>query len=363
MRCTTVPQSVETIVDVQPDLAQEVGADLTDRGDARHVGGAEEDHFLAVVAGRHDLFAQRRQVRVGAEILHSGVGGVDRTGGEKADVVVDDAGVGFPATAVMNSFWFTARNAARRIAGLSNGGYRWLKRSTPIRPVVSITSTRRLRSALQRWHQVHDRLLDPIDLAGVQGGGLGGRVGRRQPFDPVEIGDARAGAEAGDTLARQVFLELRIGVARAGDAFIRQEAERAAADHLVQQRGGRGLGQPLRHNRRHQVGRLGQRLGQQRKRRFSRKTTCLSVGADRSSVAAISAWPNASLAAQRRRLATDVAAQNRRAVVEQQPVAQRQRPDLLIGVDGMTGQHLVLRHAGGIQREQRIEYHHAHGCA
>ena len=93
--------------------------------------------------------------------------------------------------------------------------------------------------------------------------------------------------------------------------------------------------------------------------RFRRKTTVLSSGADSSSVAAISAWPKASADAPAAQAGDDVAAEHLRAVVEQQAVAQRQRPEVLIGVDGMPGQHLLLRVAVGVQCEQRVEHHHA----
>ena len=263
-----------------------------------------------------------------------------------------------PATAVMNSFWLTARNAARRIAGLSNGGYRWLKRSTPIRPVVSITSTRRLRSdfsdGTRSMTGCSTQSTSPACKAAawVAGSGVVSHSTRSK------LRDAGAGAEAGDTLARQVFVELRVGVARAGDAFVRQEAERAAADHLGQQRGGRGLGQPFRHDRRHLVGRFRQRLRQQRERTIQPENDLLVgrggqiVGGRHQRLAECVLRRPATQAGDH------VAAENRRAVVEQQPVAQRQRPDLLIRVDGVTGQHLVLRRAGGIEREQRIEHHH-----
>src|SRR5207244_3633307 len=46
-----------------------------------------------------------------------------------------------PAKAVMTSFWSIADNTARRTAGLSNGGCRWLKRKQPISPVRSLTAT------------------------------------------------------------------------------------------------------------------------------------------------------------------------------------------------------------------------------
>ena len=51
-----------------------------------------------------------------------------------------------PTTASMNSRWFTAFSATRRIAALSNGGNRKLNRRNPISPFVSTTFTVIVRS-------------------------------------------------------------------------------------------------------------------------------------------------------------------------------------------------------------------------
>src|ERR1700712_1040883 len=69
------------VIYVQPDLGKHVGADLGDRGDAWHVGGTEEEDFLAVVAGRDYLLPHGRKIDLRPEILHPDVGGVDRAGG------------------------------------------------------------------------------------------------------------------------------------------------------------------------------------------------------------------------------------------------------------------------------------------
>ena len=63
-----------------------------------------------------------------------------------------------------------------------------------------------------------------------------------------------------------VCLEFCIDIARAGHAFGGEVAERAAADHFVQARAGGGLGQALRHDDGHRVGRMGERVGEQGER-------------------------------------------------------------------------------------------------
>lgn len=40
-----------------------------------------------------------------------------------------------------------------------------------------------------------------------------------------------------------------------------------------------------------------------------------------------------------------------------------QRPHLLLGIDGMAGQHLMLRVACRVQREQRVVDHHGVGAS
>ena len=66
----------------------------------------------------------------------------------------------------------------------------------------------------------------------------------------------------------------------------------------------------------------------------------LSSGADSSSVRAISAWPNASRAPQRLIEATQSRASTLLAVVEHQPVAQRELPGLAVVLDDVAGDHL-----------------------
>ena len=170
--------------------------------------------------------------------------------------------------------------------------------------------------------------------------------------------DARTGGEARDPLARHVAGEFRIDVACTRHAFLGKKPERTTADHLVEQRAGRGLRQPLRHDHRHQVRRLCQRLRQQREWSFQAKLHQL-VGRRRQFVGDLHQRLSVRiLGAPTLQAGRDIAGQHWRAVMKYQPVAQRELPGLLFVLDSPAGQHLWLHRPACVECEQCVEHHH-----
>jgi hypothetical protein len=118
------------------------------------------------------------------------------------------------------------------------------------------------RAAQQRQHVVIG-VFHPVLLARLQGGGRGADIRHGVPDDPVVVDDLRPRRPIRPaTLARLVAGEFLINVAGTRHAFIRLEAERAAADDLPHLLERVRLGQPLRHHGAHGRRDLAQRLGQ-----------------------------------------------------------------------------------------------------
>ena len=170
--------------------------------------------------------------------------------------------------------------------------------------------------------------------------------------------DPRAGAEAGHAGARLVTVELCIDVAHAGDALIGQETIGPAADHLVQQRAGRGVRQPLWHHDGHQAGGLAQSLRQQREGTLQAELHELVGGRGQLVRRVHHCLAERVPDRPAPQAGHHVARQHLAAVVEQQPVTQREFPGFRPVFDGIARQHLRLGVANGIEREQRIEHHH-----
>ena len=170
--------------------------------------------------------------------------------------------------------------------------------------------------------------------------------------------DPGAGAEAGHAVARQVAVELPIYVARAGEALIGQETIWPAADHLVQHRPGRGVRQPLWHHHGHQAGGLAQSLRQQREGTLQAELYQLISGRGHLVRRVNQRLAERVLGRPAPQAGHRVARQHLAAVVEQQPVTQRELPGFRSVFHGIARQHLRLGVAIGIEREQRIEHHH-----
>src|ERR1700730_3539344 len=105
---------------------------------------------------------------------------------------------------------------------------------------------------------------------GLPGTGASNATGkhRRSPstLDAFEVRHLGAGGEArGAAATRPVLLEAREGGLGPADMLLAQEAEGAAADHLLYRLVWRGGRQPFRHDRRYGAAGAGQRQRQMRK--------------------------------------------------------------------------------------------------
>ena len=209
----------------------------------------------------------------------------------------------------------------------------------------------------ERGHQVHQRLLDVIHLAVAQGGDLGCRVGTGDPFDPVEIRDPRPGGEARGAGAGLVCLEPGVVVVRAGHPLVRKVAERPAADHFGKARGGRRLGEALRHDGADGVGGVRQRVRQEVERPLEAERDGLVVrrgdvvGGGGKCLPEGVADPPAPDARHA------VARQHGGAVMEPQAGAQRERPTKPIRGSAGRLEHLRLHRPAFVHPEQRVEHH------
>src|SRR5262249_44142943 len=84
-----------------------------------------------------------------------------------------------------------------------------------------------LRQLVGIWRQ------PPVDLAGLQRAGDGGRVGNDVPLDAVDVGDLRSGCAAGSAVgAWNVFGIAFVDDQRTGDAFAGYVFVWTAADHF-----------------------------------------------------------------------------------------------------------------------------------
>ncbi len=207
-------------------------------------------------------------------------------------------------------------------------------------PGAILHCQRQVLVALELRHEVDRRVLPPVDLALRQCRRCSGRVGNEVPHNAIDVDDLRTGIEARlAVLARNVFVVLLIDDTLAGNTLGRDELEGAAADgfrHLLHRV---GLRQPLRHDR---AINLPERIGQQCKRLLQAEADHL-VGGRRKLIGACHQGAAERIAlgeALDRRDA--IARQNRRAVVEDQSVAQRQIPLLSVIADDVALDHLRL---------------------
>ncbi len=135
----------------------------------------------------------------------------------------------------------------------------------PVSGSGSIASIDYAAVAAQQLLDLGRRLLVPVDLAGLQGGGRGRGIDDDVPFDTVEMRDLGPGRQA--RLAdrrRDVVGVALIDDEAAGIEFIRLELERTGADRLAHLGERVGLRDALRHDEGRAVGDLAKRLEQQR---------------------------------------------------------------------------------------------------
>ena len=207
--------------------------------------------------------------------------------------------------------------------------------------------------ALQSRDQINRRVLPPVDLVVHQRRHRRRRIRHDRPHHAVEMRHLRPGGKAVRAARRPRHI-IRIALhhdARARNPLIGLELERPAANHLGNLTVGVGLGDPLRHHRR---GVLRQRIRQQPERLLQldldhlvrRRTHLIHRQRQR--------LPQRIALVRPRHRSHRIARQNRRAVMELQPVAQRDLPNLAIGRSGGAGRHLRMRRAALVHPIQRV---------
>ena len=118
------------------------------------------------------------------------------------------------------------------------------------------------------------------------------------------------------------------------------------------------LARRFRHDGGDLVGGFGQRLRKQRERAAEAEDDLLVVRCRKLVRGGHQRLAEGVLGPPAAQAGDHVARQHRGVVVEQQAVAQGQRPQLLVGIKRVAGQHLVLRDPLGIEGEQGVEHHH-----
>ncbi len=227
-------------------------------------------------------------------------------------------------------------------------------------PILPVTSTTKVRSAASR-SMVGSRSKDGCShqsasprcmaAAAVATSGMTVHSTRSKKAR------LRPGGAGGDAiLPRAVALEPLVHRAGAHHALVRQEAERAAAHHLRNLLERIGQRQAFRHDRQHVDADLAQRLRQQRERRLEAEGDGAVVRGGQlvrhrhqglAERIPPGPAPDAGHAIPR---------QHRRAVVEQQPVPQPQRPAPAAIRDDVPLHHLRLHLQRVVLPVQRVEH-------
>ena len=210
------------------------------------------------------------------------------------------------------------------------------------------------RGAAQHRQQVGQRRVDPVNLAVDQRVGGGGGIGDDVPFDAVDHHPIAAGAEADRFRARIVFFVFRIHRPAAGHVFIGHPAERAAADHLRHLLERVGQRQALGHDHRAGLG-AGQRIRQGGERLAEAPDQGAVVGGLQRIEPGLDGLADLIALHPAPQRGHAVARQHRRAVVEEQPLAQLHGPAQAAILDQMAFQHLRLGVEFFVAAVQRLE--------
>ena len=334
--------------DVPHVLRQHARCRLADR--PRHL---EDDHRLALVAGRLQFGAGGRQVELGAG--RSGVRAERRAAHPERRARLGLVAVGH-----------ADRRQRRVLVGElpQHAPHRRIveRRRRVVEAEVALELMETAQShelhaplLLEQRQHVERQVLHVVDLAHHQGVGAGRLVGHDPQHETVDVHLLAAGEEVGLLLARHV-----VGIAFQHHRIARpplalDEAERSRADRLgdalVARRGGETFRQ---HDRQRRV-RLAQHVEQERERLLEDEFEGLGVdGIERGHVGqqhlAQRIAPRPSL-----QRGHAIGGRHRRAVVPLEAIAQGEGPGELVGAGLPAVDHLRLDLAGLVHREQRVE--------
>ena len=203
----------------------------------------------------------------------------------------------------------------------------------------------------QHRAEIDQRLFDPVDLALLQGGGGGRRIRLHDPFDPLEMRHLAARVETRRFLTRHVAIEARITRTGAGNPLAGEEPERPRSNRFLDLLGGRRLRHALGH---HEAASCAKSVEHLTERLFQPDLEPPVVDGND-----FIRHPRQLLAERIARGPTlqrhhAVLRQDLFAVVEGEPVAQRERPGQLVGRNVVPRAHLRLHLVAGVDPVQRI---------
>ena len=239
---------------------------------------------------------------------------------------------------------------------MSNGLWSWLKRKMYWLPHLLVVTSDDVLVLLQDRIEVVLRRFDDVDLAGLQRVHRGLLVGHRQPLDAVDLDDLAAGQARGRLGARLVlgipdvdglvaglpFVGLKMKGPEPTNSLICSSAGVSAIALGHDEGIARGLGERLQHD-------AGRRLQHELE----------GLGVDRLGLGHLGPQDLAQRIAHRPALerGQHVLGRDGLAVVELEPVAQREGPGELVGRDVPLVDHLRLDLQVVVEREQRVVDH------
>ena len=341
-------------IHVEPDPLQQVGPHLGDGEQARIIAGRQHHHLLAGVAGA------AQQALCGCEVarhrLHPGIRAHRLAQAPHPHpvapyitVLAGDGGheIGLP----------DCRQNCAAHRGVVERRMQRVEAQDRLAADEILDLHRQRGIAPQGGCVVRPDIAHPVHLALLQAGDGGGGIGDDAPFHPLEMRHLAAGHVVARFRSRHVAGEALVHHARAHHALIGAVAERPAAHHLghpaALATGHQALGQD--------EGRigcgLGQRIWQQREWPLQPEFHhAVAIGAQlielRGDLAREHIHAQPALQARHR-----IACQYRRAIMEAQPLAQRDPPAPAIVFHCGPGRHLRLRLAVAVQPVERVVHH------
>ncbi len=331
--------------------------DLAEGAEHGVLARRHEHDPLALVAGRHEVALGLGEIARPGEHVEAGIGRHRGPRREQADILAPQPGI----VAGGRRHEVRLRQSLEDHApdrGLVEG------RIEVVHDAGAEVAERRgelrgdLRVGLQGRHKIADRVLPPVDLAVLEGGGRGAGVGHDLPLDPLEMDPLRPG-HPGDraVLPGPVVRVAVVDHAGADEPLLGVEPERAGADQLGDLLGRVDGGEALGHDDEDRRPELRQGLEHEPVGPLQADDEgpvvrrLQGVGARHQGLSeAVALRP-----APDRRDA--VAAPHRLAVVESQALAQPEGPAPPVLLDRVALDHLRLRRELRVEAVELVEHH------